>query len=85
MRQFVGIIYLFWEIHGKNTEFLVIPWKIVVISWYFEGNSEEIQRKFKENRGKTNPNGLFNSQDLIFIAVTPVTLLQCNRCNRCNR
>ena len=30
--------------------------------------------KFKENRGKTNPNGLFNSQDLIFIAVTPVTL-----------
>ena len=33
MRQFVGIIYLFWEIHGKNTEFLVIPWKIVGITW----------------------------------------------------
>jgi len=33
MRQFVRIIYLFWEIEGKNTEFWVIPWKIVAISW----------------------------------------------------
>ena len=52
MRQFVRIIYLFWEIHGKTMEFLMIPWKIVVISWYFEGNSGEIQGKSRKNLSK---------------------------------
>jgi hypothetical protein len=48
-----------WEFHGKFVEIC--------------GNLMVNSGKFKENRGKTYPNGLLNSQDLIFIAVTPVT------------